>query len=181
MLLFVYQNVSDLNKILILIHSVAKINTKPCKLRSKVLKFYWPTGPVQNRFYWPNRKSTGHGPVLISTPGYFMYVKHALMNYVKHVLLDLHVYVMLCYCFTPYQRLWLYNGTCLPCVLKNACFYECCTFSFVNPAKIYQRGQKWNLISVLCRHIFIQGKKNMCVYGHMLKKIMVGWSEIVFF
>ena len=40
--------------------SVAKINTKPCKLRRRVLTFYWPTGPVQNRFYWPNRKSTGH-------------------------------------------------------------------------------------------------------------------------
>ena len=49
-------------KILILIYSEVRINTKPCKLRSRVLKFYWPTGPAQNRFYWPNRKSTGHRP-----------------------------------------------------------------------------------------------------------------------
>ena len=38
------------------------MNTKPCKLRSRVSKWYWPIGPVQNRFYWPNKKFTGHGP-----------------------------------------------------------------------------------------------------------------------
>ena len=55
---YIYHNVSVLIKILILIYSVAKINTKPCKPRSRVLKSYWPTWPVQNGFYWPNRKST---------------------------------------------------------------------------------------------------------------------------
>ena len=67
---YIYQNVSVVIKIL---YFVAKINTKPCKLRSRVLKFYWPTGPVQHRFYWPDRKSTGQltsvnfDPCLISS------------------------------------------------------------------------------------------------------------------
>ena len=37
-------------EILVLIHSVAKISTKPCKLRSWVSKFYRPIGPVESRF-----------------------------------------------------------------------------------------------------------------------------------
>ena len=41
-----------------------QLSTKPCKLRSRVSKFFLPTilRPVQNRFYWPYRKSNSHRP-----------------------------------------------------------------------------------------------------------------------
>ena len=70
---YIYQNVSVRIKILVLIYSAAKItgdNTKPCKLKSRVLKFTGQPGQCKTDSTGP----TGN-PVLISTP-----VEHQTSN-----------------------------------------------------------------------------------------------------